>query len=159
MGQTIEVNGLRREVVGIMPPGFDVMDNKVEIWLPLRLDPANRQNRGNHLLYSWDVWRMVCRTRGAGGEQHAATRRGERTVPKTHKPSVDVTLADGAHTGRDRRLGLPRHLGLAGRRGFVLLIACANLANLLLARAETRHKEFALRLRLAPAGGGCCASS
>ena len=51
VGQTVEVNGRRREVIGIMPPGADVMDNRTEIWLPLGLNPANRQNRGNHFLY------------------------------------------------------------------------------------------------------------
>ena len=51
VGQTVEVNGRRLEVIGIMPPGADVMDNRTEIWLPLGLNPANRQNRGNHFLY------------------------------------------------------------------------------------------------------------
>ena len=40
VGQTIEINGLPREVIGIMPPGADVMDNRTEIWLPLGLNPA-----------------------------------------------------------------------------------------------------------------------
>src|SRR5262245_7363503 len=51
VGQTIEVNGLRREVLGILPPGADVMDSRPEIWLPLAVNPGNRQNRGNHFLY------------------------------------------------------------------------------------------------------------
>ncbi|MEO7295034.1 MAG: ABC transporter permease, partial [Candidatus Limnocylindria bacterium] len=51
LGQTVEVNGLPREVIGIMPPGADVMDNRTEIWLPLGLNPGNRQNRGSHFLY------------------------------------------------------------------------------------------------------------
>ena len=51
IGQLIEVNGLRREVIGIMPPGADVMDNRTEIWMPLGLNPGNRQNRGSHFLY------------------------------------------------------------------------------------------------------------
>ena len=42
---------VRREVIGIMPPGTDVMDNRTEIWMPLGLNPANRQNRGSHFLY------------------------------------------------------------------------------------------------------------
>src|SRR5687767_9538012 len=51
IGQNVEVNGLPREVIGIMPPGVDVMDNRTEIWMPLGLNPGNRQNRGNHFLY------------------------------------------------------------------------------------------------------------
>jgi len=51
IGQLVEINGLRREVIGIMPPGADVMDNRTEIWMPIGLNPANRQNRGSHFLY------------------------------------------------------------------------------------------------------------
>lgn len=51
VGQTVEVNGLAREVIGIMPPGVDVMDNRTEIWMPLGLNPGFRQNRGSHFLY------------------------------------------------------------------------------------------------------------
>ena len=47
----VDVNGRRREVIGVMPPGADVMDNRTEIWMPLGLNPANRQNRGSHFLY------------------------------------------------------------------------------------------------------------
>ena len=51
IGQMVEINGLRREVIGIMPPGADVMDNRTEIWMPIGLNPGNRQNRGSHFLY------------------------------------------------------------------------------------------------------------
>jgi len=51
IGQLVEINGLRREVIGIMPPGVDVMDNRTEIWMPIGLNPNNRQNRGSHFLY------------------------------------------------------------------------------------------------------------
>src|SRR6185295_17651135 len=47
----VELNGLRRTVVGIMPPHFDVADQHVEVWAPLAIDPANRANRGNHYLH------------------------------------------------------------------------------------------------------------
>src|SRR6185503_11925586 len=51
IGQMVEINGLRREVIGIMPRGADVMDNRTEIWMPIGLNPNNRQNRGSHGLY------------------------------------------------------------------------------------------------------------
>ncbi|MEJ2541661.1 MAG: ABC transporter permease, partial [Gemmatimonadota bacterium] len=50
LGGTIEVNGMTRTVVGIMPEGFDVDDHGIEIWAPLELDRSNRQNRGSHYL-------------------------------------------------------------------------------------------------------------
>ena len=51
IGQTVEVNGLTREVIGIMPPGADVMDNRTEMWFPLGLNTGIRTNRGSHFLY------------------------------------------------------------------------------------------------------------
>ena len=50
MGRTIEVDGVTREVIGIMPAGFDLMDRHVELWLPLQLAPAIRQYRASHFL-------------------------------------------------------------------------------------------------------------
>jgi hypothetical protein len=51
IGTSIEINGRPREVIGILPPGTDLMDTRTEIWLPLGLNPGNRQNRGSHNLY------------------------------------------------------------------------------------------------------------
>ena len=48
IGKTVEVNSRPREVIGIMPPGADVLDNRTEIWLPLGLNPSNRTNRRGH---------------------------------------------------------------------------------------------------------------
>ena len=50
VGRTIEVDGVTREVIGIMPAGFDLMDRQVELWLPLQLAPAIRQFRASHFL-------------------------------------------------------------------------------------------------------------
>ena len=69
VGQMVEVNGLRREVIGVMPPGADVMDNRTEIWLPLGLNPANRQNRGSHFLYL--IGRLKDGVDAAGGANGA----------------------------------------------------------------------------------------
>ena len=50
VGQSIEIDGVRHEVIGIMPSGFDLMDKRVELWLPLQLAPAIRQFRASHFL-------------------------------------------------------------------------------------------------------------
>ena len=93
------------------------MDNKVEVWLPLRLDPSNRQNRGNHGLYL--IGRLADgpeHVRSAGRDHHALRPLGG-TVPEDAQAQPQLSpTADGAGAGRDRRQRLARHLGAAGRR-------------------------------------------
>ena len=119
-----------REVIGILPPGTDVMDNRTEIWLPIGLNPANRQNRGSHFLYL--IGRLkdgvtpdagarrarlaACELGRANRRQEARIRAAAASGRRTARPGRRPRAADEAGAGGDRRQRQPRDLGAAGRR-------------------------------------------
>ncbi len=142
VGSTLTVNDAARTIVGVMPPGFEFPSATVDVWVPWALDEAARGNRRSHNLNVIGRLAPGVDIEEARSEMTAFAARLAQDYPQ-YMEGWDVNVQPfRADLVRGVRPLLYLLLGVVV---IVLLIACANLANLLLARAMAREREVAIR--------------
>lgn len=146
VGQMVEIDGAQAQVVGVMPERFQFPDQAAQVWRPTLAGEAekNKRDRG--------FWRVIGRLKAGvtlaqtQTEMNLIAERLAQAYPDSNKDlGVNVVPFQLQLTGRNVRLAL---WVLFGAVVFVLLIACTNVANLMLARSLAREREMAIRMAL-----------
>ena len=146
LGKTIKVNDLLATVVGVMPPGMQFPPN-TDLWLPFGQATINRGQ--SRQVRNYEVIARLAdgvTIPQARSELATITARLARDFPQTNQ-GIETTIVNYNERATPNQIRL-MFFSLMGAVGFVLLIACSNVANLLLARSAERAKEVGVRLSL-----------
>jgi predicted permease len=149
VGRVVQLGGVSREVIGIMPDRLMLLNRTVDAWLPLSTDPDEMGGRSDHR------FNVVARLASGRSLAEAAAdvnralgiwreETGEMHTPAARMHPLELQPLTRATTGVNRE----PVVALVGAVLFVLLIACANISNLLVARAHDRRGDVAIQLAL-----------
>jgi predicted permease len=150
IGRGIFLDGIKTTVVGVMPRAFFFRQRNVDYWIPFSFTAEQWSNRHSHFLNVVARMKPGETRERALGDMHRVAQNLQSEYPETNaKLGATVVPIEEDYAG-DARSGL---LVLQVASVFVLLIACSNLANLLLARSTGRRREIALRIALGATRG------
>ena len=144
LGKRVDLDGEPYTIVGVLPPSF-AFHTRADVWIPLGLYPGTASSRGSHNLQVLARLRDGRTVADAQEELAAIAERLERQYPDTNRGWSVRTVPLHDSIVEDVR---PLTIVVFGAVGVVLLVACANIGSMLIARAAGRRQEFAVRLAL-----------